>query len=188
MKIVARSGAGVDHVNLAAATRFGILVTNTPGATSPAVADFTIALILNLLRNIPTMAQAMKSGRWEQFCGRELGALTLGIVGTGSIGREVVKRANAFRATILGFDIQPDAQFAQEHQVRYVSLDELMSQSDVVSLHCPLSDQTRGLIDGRLLGLMKPQAHLGLLICPLNRKPILGMNLILTQVTKSMLW
>lgn len=160
LKIVARTGAGVDHVDLAAASKHGVWVTNTPAATSGAVSEFTIGLILCVLRNIPAMVRNMKAGTWEQFRGRELGRQTLGIVGTGSIGREVIRRARAFGANVLACDIQPDPGFAAEYEVRYVELDELMAQSDIVSIHCALTEQTRGLIDARRLRLMSSSACL----------------------------
>ena len=160
LKIVARSGAGVDHVNLVAATRHGVQVTNTPGATSFAVADFTMGLILCLLRGIPGVAHDMKRGVWQQSCGRELGQLTLGVVGTGSIGKEVIKRAAGFGGRILAFDIAEDDGLVQQHKVEYFSLDKLVAESDIVSLHCPLTEETKGLISVDLLNQMKPKALL----------------------------
>ncbi len=160
LKIVARTGAGVEHVDLAAASRHGVWVTNTPGATSHAVADFTLGLMLCLLRNMPAMVQDMKEGKWEQFRGRELGSLTVGIVGVGSIGKEVIKRAHGFGATILGYDVAPDEQFGRQWQVQYVALDDLLARSDIVSLHCALNEQTHGLIDEHRLSLIKKDAYL----------------------------
>ena len=160
LKIIARVGAGYDKIDLSAASKHGVWVTNTPGATSHAVADFTLGLILCLLRNIPVMAQDMKKGNWKQFRGKELGSLTLGIVGTGSIGQEVIKRARGFGARVLAMDIAPDHQFAEKWQVQYLPLDELMAQSDIVSIHVFLNEKTRGLIDEPRLKLMKEQSYL----------------------------
>lgn len=160
IKIVARVGAGYDSIDLSAASKHGVWVTNTPGATSHAVADFTLGLILCLLRNIHDMAQDMKKGNWNQFQGIELGSLTLGIVGTGSIGRQVIKRAKGFGARVLATDIAPDHKFAEKWQVQYVPLDELMADSDIVSIHVLLNEKTRGLIDGPRLKLMKKQSYL----------------------------
>jgi phosphoglycerate dehydrogenase-like enzyme len=160
LKIVARVGIGFDHIDLVAATERGIWVTNTPGANSPAVADLTIGVILCLLRNIHGMAQDMKLGRWQRFCGRELGKVTLGIIGAGSIGRQVIKRARGFGTRVLANDIAPDYDFAAEWQFEYVPLDELMADSDVISLHVPLDESTRGFIDARMLRLMKRTAYL----------------------------
>jgi D-3-phosphoglycerate dehydrogenase len=160
LKIIARVGAGTDRVDLAAATERGIWVTNTPGANGAAVADFTIGLILSLLRNIHNMAREMKEGKWQKYQGRELGGLTLGIVGTGAIGREVIKRARGFGTAVVAYDIGRDEGFAAQWQVAYVPLDELMARSDIVSLHTPLTTETTGLIDERRLGLMKRTAYL----------------------------
>ncbi len=160
LKIVARVGAGYDKIDLSAASRHGVWITNTPGATSHAVADFTLGLIMCLLRNIPGMAQDMKNGKWNQFRGKELGSLTLGIVGTGSIGKEVIKRVKGFGARVLATDIAPDHKFAEKWQVQYVPLDELMARSDILSIHVFLNEKTRGLIDAPRLKLMKKQSYL----------------------------
>ncbi len=160
LKIVARTGVGVDHVDLEGAARCGIWVTNTPTATSPAVADYTLGLFLCLLRNIPQAAWDMKNGKWEKFRGKELGSLTLGIVGAGSIGREVIKRARGFGAKILAYDIATDEAFAAEYQVQYVGLDALMAASDLVSIHVPQNEQTTGLIGRDELELMQKGSYL----------------------------
>jgi phosphoglycerate dehydrogenase-like enzyme len=160
LKIVARTGVGFDHVDIVAAAKHGAWVTTTPGATSPAVADFTLALILCLLRDIPTMSRDMRAGKWNPFAGGELASLTLGVVGTGSIGREVIQRAAGFGGTLLAYDIQQDDEFAKQWNVQYVTLDELMTQSDIVSLHVPANEETIGLIDERRIQLMKQEAYL----------------------------
>ena len=118
LRIVARTGAGVDRIDLEAAARHGVWVTNTPGATDHAVADFTLGLILCLLRGIPAMAQEMKAGRWNPLSGRELGSLTVGVVGAGRIGREVIKRAAAFGPRIMSHDIHEDPAFGQRYQCK----------------------------------------------------------------------
>ena len=160
LKIIARTGAGYDHVDTTAASKHGTWVTNTPRAPSNAVADFTLGLILCLLRNIPAMAQEMKNGQWNQYRGQELGSLTLGIVGTGSIGRKVIERAKGFGPKIIAYDVQPDSAVAKDWGVEYRSLDELMAQSDVVTLHIPFNEHTKGIIDERRLKLMKRGAYL----------------------------
>ena len=162
LKIVARTGTGYDKIDLAAATEHGVWVTNTPGESGPAeaVADFALGLILCLLRNICGTAHDMKRGKWEPFRGRELGSLVLGIIGTGAIGRRVIQRARGFGSRVLAYDIRPDETLAARWQVEYVSLDELMAQSDVVSIHILLDGDTRGLIDAHKLSLMKPTAYL----------------------------
>ena len=160
LKSVARTGTGVDHIDLEAASKHGIQVTNTPGATSHAVADLTIGLFLCLLRDIPGVIMNMKKGIWEQSRGRELGSMTVGVVGAGAIGKEVIKRARGFGSPILAYDVLEDSDFAKEYQVKYVPLEELVSNSDIVSLHCPLMKETEGLISKKLISLMKKDAYL----------------------------
>ena len=160
LKIVARHGVGVDHVDLEAAAEHGVWVTNTPGATNHSVAEFTIGLILSALRHIQTMAADIKQGTFVRRQGEELGRLTIGVVGAGGIGKEVLRLARAFGAQALAFDIYPDEQFAEQHQVTYVSLDDLLQQADIVSLHCGLDDSTERMIGASQLKLMKPSALL----------------------------
>lgn len=160
LKIIARTGAGYDQIDLQAATKNAVWVTTTPGAGSHAVSDFTLGLILCLLRNIPAMAQEMKNAEWKQFAGRELSSMTLGVIGAGAIGQEVIKKARGFGASVLAFDIYHDHDFAENWQIRYVPLDELMAQSDIVTLHTALNEHTQGLIDERRLNLMKKDAFL----------------------------
>ena len=160
LKIVARHGVGVDHVDLEAAAQHGVWVTNTPGATNGAVAEFTIGLILNLLRHIPNMASDMKKGIYASTGGEELGRLTIGVIGAGGIGKEVIRLARGFGALALAYDIRPDRQFADQLQVEYVSLDELLRQSDIVTIHCGLDESTHGLIGESQLKLMKANAYL----------------------------
>ena len=160
LRIVARTGAGYDKVDIEAATRHGVWVTTTPGVNRHTVADFTICLILSLLRNIPAMAADMKAGRWHQVEGRELASLTVGVVGAGAIGKEVIRRAKAFDATVLAYDVQPNRAFAEELEVPYVSLDELFHRSNIVSLHVPLNEDTVALMDRRRLNQMRRDAYL----------------------------
>lgn len=160
LKVISRTGVGIDQIDLSAASRHGVYVTNTPGATSSAVAEFTIGAILCLLRGMPEMAQAMKAGHWHPVRGRQLGSLVLGVIGAGSIGRHVVMLARGFGTRVVAYDIRPDHQFAQQWDVQYLPLDELMRQSDIVSVHCGLDESTRGLIGTRELDLMKPSAYL----------------------------
>ena len=160
LKIIGRTGAGIDHVDIDLAAKNGIWVTNTPQATSGAVSDMTACLMLCLLRNVPSMANDMKNSKWNQFRGRELASQTVGIIGTGSIGRETIIKIRGFGAKVIANDIIPDSEFAAQWQVEYVELDDLMAQADIVSLHCPLTESTKNLIDERRLRLMKKDAYL----------------------------
>ncbi|MBM3774788.1 MAG: hypothetical protein FJW37_06435 [Acidobacteria bacterium] len=160
LKIVARVGAGYENVDLAAATRLGVWVTNTPDATTHAVAEYTIAVMLCWIRGIPAMLNGMKAGVWKQFLGKELRCLTIGIIGAGRIGRQVAELARAFGAQVLVFDTVRDEAFARALELEYVSLEQLLADSDIVSVHCALNDQTRGLINTRSLGMMRSGAYL----------------------------
>lgn len=160
LKIVARHGVGVDHVDLEAAARHGVWVTNTPGATNQAVAEFTIGLILNLLRHIPNMASDMKKGVATNLQGEEFGRLTIGVIGAGGIGKEVLRLSRGFGARAVAYDVYPDQPFADTLQVEYVSLEELLRQADIVTIHCGLDESTQSLIGESQLKLMKSSAYL----------------------------
>ena len=161
LKIIARKGVGFDRVDLEAAKRAGILVTNTPGATSRAVAEMTIAMMFSLLRRLPRHDANIKNGIWDRTpTVSELRTLTIGIVGMGHIGSEVIKLLKPFGASFVAFDKTWNAQFAREHQVKRVSLETLMEGSDFVSIHVSLNPATKGLVSADLLGKMKPTAYL----------------------------
>ncbi|MFD7644685.1 NAD(P)-dependent oxidoreductase [Kitasatospora sp. NPDC059795] len=154
LRAVGRAGVGTDHVELAAAARYGVAVTHTPGSNANAVAEFTLAQLLALTRDLPAYNEAAHQGHWRAPTAptAELSELTLGIVGMGRIGR-----ALAERATALGMDVQAVSRRPAEASVpRAHSLDTLLATSDVVSLHLPLTVQTRGLIGRAELALMRP--------------------------------
>jgi phosphoglycerate dehydrogenase-like enzyme len=156
LKIIARAGAGFDQVDLDAASKRGIWVTNTPDATTEAVADFTLGLILCLIRDIPTMINEMRSGVWRKICGTELGAQTVGVIGVGHIGKAVIRRLRGFGSEVLAVDVAQDESFAAEQGFQYVELDELLRLSDIVTLHCAMNEHTRGIIDETAIAKMKP--------------------------------
>jgi phosphoglycerate dehydrogenase-like enzyme len=160
LRIIARNGIGVDRIDMAAATRFGIAVCNAPGANADAVAEFTFALMLNCSRRMQETLSEVSRGGWAKYAGVDLAASTLGVVGLGSIAKKVIKRAHAFGMRILVFARRPDPAFTEEYGVTYVSLDELLAESDFVSLHLSLNDETHHLIDYDRLSMMKPTAYL----------------------------
>jgi len=160
LKVISRHGAGVDNIDLKAATRKGIVVTNTPFVNSEAVADLAFGLMLAAARRIPCADSETKAGRWPKILGRAVYGKTLGIVGLGRIGRGVARRARGFDMEVLAFDIAHDTQFADEYGVKYVTLDELLEESDFITLHLPLSQATRGIIGRRELEMMKQTAFL----------------------------
>ncbi|MGI5919223.1 MAG: phosphoglycerate dehydrogenase [Christensenellales bacterium] len=158
LKVISRYGAGVDRVDLAAARARGIVVTNTPGTNSTAVCELAFGLMLSLARHIPQLDAAVKSGGWPRTSGMELAGRTLGIVGCGAIGKKLAVRAKAFEMDVIAYDPCFDAAFAAEHGIRQVTLEELISRSDVISLHVPLTEQTRHMIGAAQIAAMKPGA------------------------------
>lgn len=162
LRIIGRSGTGVDNIDMAAATRRGIIVMNAPVGNSVSAAEHTIGLMLSLLRKIPQAYSSLREGRWERdrFLGTELYEKTLGVVGYGRVGFEVVKRALSFKMKVLIYDPFVSEAIAQDANVRMVKFEELLAQSDIVSLHVPLTASTQKLIDFRALVLMKQGACL----------------------------
>ena len=158
LKVISRYGAGVDRVDLAAARARGIVVTNTPGTNSTAVCELAFGLMLSLARRIPQLDAAVKSGGWPRTSGMELAGRTLGVVGFGAIGKKLAVRAKAFEMDVIAYDPYFDAAFAAEHGIRQVTLEELFPQADVISLHVPLTEQTRHMIGAAQIAAMKPGA------------------------------
>ena len=144
LQVIGRAGVGVDNVDLPAATAAGVLVMNTPGGNAVSVAEHTIALMLALARSIPQASASTKSGKWEKkkFLGSELRGKTLGVIGLGSIGREVVKRAAPFEMRILAHDPYVSSQTAADLRVELVDLRTSTQQSDYISLHMALTPET----------------------------------------------
>lgn len=161
LKVVGRAGVGVDNVDMPTATALGIAVINAPAGNTVAVAELFFGATLTLLRHLTRAATSMREGRWDRsaLLGRELKGRTLGIVGLGRIGGEVAHRAHAFGADVVAFDpyIAPE-RFTSLRVRPAATLDALLEQVDVVTMHTPLTDETRGILDGRRLGLLKPGA------------------------------
>lgn len=162
LKVIGRAGAGLDNIDVVAAQERGIKVVNAPDANTRAVAEHTMALILALARHLPLADHSMKEGRWEKnkLMGMSLVGKTLGIVGFGRIGREVAIRAQAFGMRVIVNQRRPTAELNLEAKVEAVDLNELLKQSDFVSLHVPARPETEGMIGMARLALMKPTAYL----------------------------
>lgn len=162
LKIVAKHGVGVDNIDVDACTRHNVLVTNVPGANSDAVAEFTICALLALVRNLVPAVASLAAGRWEgsKFIGRELSGKTLGIIGLGSIGKRVAERARALGLKVIYFDVIRSHESEEAYGVTYVEREELLRESDFISLHVPSIPETRNLIDANALSFMKPTAYL----------------------------
>ncbi|MFA5096200.1 MAG: phosphoglycerate dehydrogenase [Candidatus Omnitrophota bacterium] len=157
LKVVGRAGVGLDNVDLEAATQKGIIVMNTPAGNTISTAEHTISMILALSRNIPQACASTKKGEWKRskFMGVELYGKTLGIVGFGRIGREVAKRALSFGMRVLAYDPFLSRQIAESLGIKVVELNELFPQSDYITVHTPLTDETRHIISGPQFAMMK---------------------------------
>lgn len=160
---ICKHGVGTDNIDIAHATRRGIPVMNTPGANSRSVAELALTLILCAIKQVPRLDHGVRNGVWEKagFCGTELTGKRLGLVGFGAIGRELTTLVSPFQMEVLAYDplVPPDA-FAAAGVRCATELDDLLVAADVISLHCPLTNATRGLIGVRELALMKPSAIL----------------------------
>jgi D-3-phosphoglycerate dehydrogenase len=162
LKIIARHGVGVDNVDLKAATDNNIVVTYTPHVNADAVADFTMGLILSSARNIPQAHISIRQGRWEatKFIGVDVYGKTLGIIGLGEIGYRVAKRAKGFDMRILYWNRRRKISIEKELSVKYVDLETLLKESDFITIHLALTDETRGMIGKKEFDLMKKTAYL----------------------------
>lgn len=159
LKVVGRAGVGVDNIDLRAAQALHIMVVNAPQSTTLAVAELTLGLLFCLARMIPQADQSMKNGQWlkKQFEGVELNGKTLGIIGFGNIGRSVAKRAWAMGMQVLAYDV---IETPADEIARRVPLEVLFAESDFISIHTPLTEQTRGLINQAAIAAMKPGVRL----------------------------
>ncbi len=157
LKVIGRAGAGVDNVDVEAATRRGIVVMNTPGGNTISTAEHTMSLLLSLARNIPQANESLRQGRWDRkkYTGTELLEKTIGIIGLGKVGREVAARCQAFGMRTIGFDPVLSAEVAVKMKIELVSLDELCTRSDFITVHTPLNEETRGLIGDREIARCK---------------------------------
>jgi D-3-phosphoglycerate dehydrogenase len=162
LRAIVRAGVGVDNIDVAAATRKGILVMNTPGGNTVSTAEHTVALLMALARNLPAADASLHSGKWERgkFVGSQLAGKTLGVIGLGRIGREVARRAAALDMKVVGFDpFLAPAGAAQLNLETAPGLDELLPRCDFLTVHTPLTDETRDLIDARRLAQMPAGAR-----------------------------
>jgi D-3-phosphoglycerate dehydrogenase / 2-oxoglutarate reductase len=161
LKVIGRAGVGVDNVDLDAATRRGIVVMNSPLGNSVTTAEHTIAMIMAVSRHIPAAHAALRAGKWERgkFTGIEVFNKTLGIIGLGNIGRIVADRALGLKMKVISFDPILTSDAAARIGVEMVGLEALFRRADFITVHTPLTDETRGLIGAAALALMKPSAR-----------------------------
>jgi len=162
LKVIGRAGVGLDNVDLEAATKKGIIVMNTPAGNTISTAEHTFSMILALSRNIPQANSSTKKGEWKRskFMGVELYGKTLGVVGFGRIGSEVAKRALSFGMKILAYDPFLSADVAENIGVEIAELKKVLQESDYITVHTPLTDETRHMISDKEFSLMKKSARL----------------------------
>jgi len=162
LRVVGRAGTGVDNIDVAAATQRGVVVMNAAAGNTVTTAEHTMAMLLSLARQIPQAVISTKAGRWEKtrFLGVELMGKTLGIVGLGRIGAAVAGRARAFGMAILAYDPYFTREAAHELGIEMIALDDLIARSDFITIHTPLTEETRGLINSSAMDRMKPGVRL----------------------------
>jgi D-3-phosphoglycerate dehydrogenase len=164
LKAIGVHGVGVDHIDLRAAGELGILVFNTPTALTEAVAEMTIGMMLSLTRRIVSADRAVRSGQWNRkytdLIGVDLMGKTVGIIGLGRIGSAVARRLRPFGVKMVYYDLQDRRDIEHELGLKRVSLEELLQQSDIISIHLPLTPETRGLISRREFEMMKDGVYI----------------------------
>jgi phosphoglycerate dehydrogenase-like enzyme len=160
LRLVSKYGVGLDMIDLDAARRHGVSVRWTPGVNRQAVAELTICFMIALCRGVVPLAGELAAGGWRHPGGRQISSATVGIVGCGHVGQQVARLCRAFGATVIAHDIRAYEEFQREAGVTAVTLDALLAQSDIVTIHVPLDASTRALIDGRALARMKSDAFL----------------------------
>jgi len=163
LKVISKHGAGVDNIDVDAATERGIAVVRAPGANALSVAEHTIALLLATVKQIVPLVSGLRDGRWEKpgFLGVEIAGKTLGLVGFGAIAQHTARLGRGLGLNVVAYDpMAQDSVFAAEGVQRIASVDELLAIADIVSLHCPLMPATQHMINAQSLQIMKPQSYL----------------------------
>lgn len=162
LRFIGRAGTGVDNIDVGAASRHGIVVANVPGGNTISAAEQTLALLFAMARNIPQADASTRAGKWERskFIGTELTGKTLGVIGLGRIGREVATRAMGLSMRVVAFDPLGDESWCRRAGVTFLPLEELLAQADFITVHVPLNDQTRGLLNTQTLAKTKKGVRL----------------------------
>ncbi|MGH9341686.1 MAG: phosphoglycerate dehydrogenase [Acidobacteriota bacterium] len=162
LRVIGRAGAGVDNIDLEAATRKGIVVMNTPGGNSTSAGEHAFALLASLARRIPFAHASLRQGKWDKnaFVGQEMQDKTIGVLGLGKIGSVVAQRALSFHMKVLAYDPFVSNEYASDLGVELLPLEDVLHQADFITLHLPLNDKTQGLISSENIGLMKQGALL----------------------------
>jgi len=157
IKIVGRAGVGVDNIDVLAASRQGVVVVNVPGGNTISAAEHTMTLLLALSRNVPQASASVKAGEWKraQFTGTEVLGKTLGLIGMGRIGREVAKRCQAFGMRVIGYDPYASEEYAKTFNITPATLDDIYAQADYITVHVPLNESTKHLLNAKTLAQCK---------------------------------
>ena len=189
LRVVSNYAVGYDNIDVEAATRRGVLVTNTPDVLTNATADVAFTLILASARRVVEANEFLRSGEWvtwhpDLLLGQDVSESVLGIVGIGKIGQAVARRAAGFSMKILFFNRSPKPDLEKELGARQVSLDELLRESDFVSLHCPLSAETKGLIGERELRMMKKSS----ILINTSRGPVVDQKALYRACSERWIW
>ena len=161
LKVVGRAGIGLDNVDVAAASKKGVIVMNAPDGNATTAAEHAIAMLMSLTRNIPQATASMKAGKWEKkkFQGHEVTGKTVGIVGIGRIGRIFAERAQGLQMKVIAFDPHMTKEQVEKIGAEQVGLDELCRRADYISIHVPLTQDTKHLLGAKQFALMKPTAR-----------------------------
>ncbi len=160
LRVIARTGVGYDRVDIAASTAHGVVVTITPTANHAAVAEHALALLFAISKNVVVTDRLTRAGKWPRDLIEPIRGKTIGIFGLGRIGRSMAVRSAALGMQVIAHDPIPDIAFAHEHDVELVDFDTLVQRSDVLSIHCPIMDSTRHIINRQVFSRMKPTAIL----------------------------
>jgi len=155
LKVISRYGTGYENINIEAAGKQGIVVTNTPGVNAPAVADLALGLTIAISRKIPQLDGKVRKGKWIRTIGIGLTGKTLGIIGLGAVGKEVALRARGFSMKIMAYDPFIDKQFTKEHKIEMTTLDKIFTESDYITLHIPVNKETEKIINEENINKMK---------------------------------
>ena len=160
LKGIARFGIGVDNLNLEDMKKYGIHGSNTPGINKNSVAEHAVTLLLCAVRNIPRLNRTTREGAWERFVTHELNTRTVGLLGFGGIAKSVAEKLKPFGARLLAFDIYPDYAEAVRLGVTMCSMEEVIHNSDIISIHVPCTDETKGLVNKEMISKMKDGVYL----------------------------
>jgi D-3-phosphoglycerate dehydrogenase len=159
LKVIARFGVGVDNIDLEKAKQYRIKVTNVPGGNANAVAELAIGLILGAVRNIPALQQSARNGVWDRFVGAELKGRKIGLLGFGNIAQMVAKKLQGFEVELSAYDKYPNADKARELNVTLTSYEQILRESDVVSMHLPSLQETHHFMNNETFGMMKDGSY-----------------------------